>query len=348
MPRIKVHTASPYSVLVQRGLISRIGQELIALHAPCRVALLADTVSEMLCAEEAEASLTAAGFSVSRIILPPGEQNKSWQTLGEVLERLAALHLTRGDLLLGIGGGVMGDLGGLAAALYLRGVPFVQAPTTLLAAVDASVGGKSAVNLTAGKNLVGAVKQPLAVFCDPDLLADLPAVLVSDGMSEAIKLGVLGAEGVWEQVTSDAPDLEALITACVSCKAALVEQDENDMGARHALNLGHTFGHAIEQHSGYALSHGQAVAAGLAIMTRAAVERGWCDSITAERIYAVLRRWQLPLRYACTAEELMPYVLEDKKRQGDTVVIVVPNKLGYCTLQKAKPQELLELLRLGL
>lgn len=348
MPTIEVHTAVPYPVVIERGLLSRLGEALRERLAPCRVALLTDSCTAALFAARAEAALAAAGFTVSRITVPAGEESKSWQTLGAVLEELAALSLTRSDALLSLGGGMTGDLGGLAAALFLRGIPFVQVPTTLLSAVDASVGGKSAVNLSAGKNLVGAVRQPLAVFCDPELLEALPAPLIADGMAEAIKLGVLGAEGVWPQVTADFCDREALIAACVAYKAALVEQDEEDNGPRRALNLGHTFGHAIERHSGYALSHGQAVAIGLAVMTRAAREKGWCDSITAERILTALRKNSLPLRYPAKAEELMPFVLEDKKRRGDTLVIIVPNALGYCTLRRSKPAELTELLRLGL
>lgn len=348
MPIIEVRTAKPYKVWIERGLLDRVGELLSCIHAPCRAVLIADETAAAHYAARAEASLAAAGFSVELLPLAPGEHSKSWETLGNLLERLATLALTRGDVILSLGGGVCGDLAGLAAALYLRGLPFVQIPTTLLSAVDASVGGKSAVNLAAGKNLVGAVCQPLCVFCDPDLLDSLPPAAIADGMAEAIKLGVLGAEGVWQQATSPTPDREALIAGCVACKAALVEQDEQDTGVRHALNLGHTFGHAIERHSDYALSHGQAVAIGLAVMTRAALQKGWCDSISAERILTALRKNNLPIQYRCRPEELMPYVLEDKKRRGDTVTIVVPMNVGTCTLRKATPAELRELLRLGL
>lgn len=347
MSVITVHTREAYSIRIERGLLPRLEQALSEVFPSCRIALLTDDTTGALYGDPAAAALSESGYAVTRITVPHGEESKSWQTLGHVLEELAAAELTRADALLALGGGMIGDLGGLAAALYRRGIACVQVPTTLLAAVDASVGGKTAVDLAAGKNLAGIIRQPTAVLCDPDLLDALPAPLLRDGMAEIIKMGVLGAEGVWGELTEKSPDLAALTAACTAYKAALVEQDEGDCGIRRALNLGHTFGHAIERRSGYTLSHGQSVAIGLAMMTRAARERGWCDSITAERILTALRRHSLPVKSPYPPEELLPFALADKKRLGDSIVIVIPNQIGYCTLRSVSPRELEELLRLG-
>lgn len=348
MPEITVNTTLSYPVKIERGIILHLGEAMEPLLPPCRVALLTDDITASLFGAKALRSLEGAGYDVSVITIPHGEENKDWDTLGDILEELAEAGLTHSDALLALGGGMVSDLGGLAAALYRRGIAFFAAATTLLAALDATVGGKTAVNLASGKNLAGVIRQPSGVFCDPDVLDALPETLRRDGMAEAIKMGVLGAEGVWGLIAQPKPDLEALVAACVAYKAAVVEQDAEDTGIRRSLNLGHTFGHAIEKRSGYTLTHGQAVSIGLAIITRAARTRGACDSISAERILTALRRHSLPTRCPYPAEELLEFALQDKKREGDEIAVVLPNAIGFCSLRKYSPRELGELLRQGL
>ena len=220
--------------------------------------------------------------------------------------------------------------------------------TTLLAGVDATIGGKTAVDLPAGKNLAGVIRQPLAVLIDPDSLKTLPPSALADGMAEAIKTGVLAGEELWPLVAAPEPDYEAILCGCAAYKAAIVSQEAQDAGIRLSLNLGHTIGHAVERHSGYTLSHGRAVAIGLASMARAGAALGWCDSITAERIKTALKRRGLPLRYRCRPEELLPYLWSDKKRQGEELTVVLPQQIGCCTLRKMTKPQLLGLLRAGL
>lgn len=348
MPLITVNTDPACPVMIERGLLARSGEVLARYHNPCRVALFTDPTVGALYGAALESALAKAGFSAERIILPAGETCKSWQTLGAVLEELAARGFCRSDLVLTLGGGTVGDLGGLAAALYHRGIPCVNLPTTLLAAVDAAIGGKTAVDLAAGKNLAGVIRQPLAVLCDPDLLATLPPPQRANGMAEVIKTGVLGAAGVWEQIARPLPDEEALIAACAAYKAALVASDETDKGPRQLLNLGHTIGHAIEKASGYTVPHGQAVAIGLAAMARAAAYMGDMPAEDAAAIQDALRRWGLPVDTSFSAEVLLPLIAGDKKRRGEEYTIVWPIGIGRCCLRSVTEADLSEILQAGL
>ena len=249
-----------------------------------------------------------------------------------------------------LGGGVTGDMAGFAAAVYLRGIRCVQLPTTLLAAVDSSVGGKTAVDLTAGKNLAGAFSQPAAVLCDTDCLKSLPAAVFADGAAEAIKTGVLCDEtlfALFEDGTLTA-DPGEVIARCIAYKAGVVERDEKELGERKLLNLGHTVGHAIEKCSGFTIPHGHAVAAGLAIMARSAEALGWTEEPLAERIAACLERNGLPTGTDYTAEALAQAALSDKKRAGDTITVVVPRRIGECELKKLPVRELPGLIAAGL
>ena len=290
MPTISVQTTPSYPILIERGLLRKAGQTLLPLHPPCRAALLSDDTVFSLYGRAVMDSLKGAGYRPVCISLPAGEAGKTWAVLGDLLERLAEEGLTRGDLLVVLGGGSACDVGGLAAALYHRGMDVAYLATTLLAGVDAAIGGKTAVDLPAGKNLAGVIRQPLAVLIDPDSLKTLPPSALADGMAEAIKTGVLAGEELWPLVAALEPDYEAILCGCAAYKAAIVSQEAQDTGIRLSLNLGHTIGHAVERHSGYTLSHGRAVAIGLASMARAGAALGWCDSITAERIKTALKR----------------------------------------------------------
>lgn len=320
--------AAGYDVAIGRGLRHSAGECIASVHKPCRVLLLSDDTVASLYGDDVTLSLTEAGFSVVRHVIPHGEASKSAAKLVELLEKMADEHLTRSDLLVALGGGVVGDLGGLAAALYLRGIDFVQMPTTLLAMVDASVGGKTAIDLSAGKNLCGVFHQPCLVICDADCLSTLPPEIFADGMAEVIKYAFISDKVLYDALQSDTPDVTEIIRLSVEDKRTLVEADETDKGVRQLLNLGHTVGHAIEACSGYEISHGSAVAMGMVIITRAAEKAGICKAGTLDALLALLKQYGLPTECPFTTEQLYAGALSDKKRMGDTLTLVVPYGVG--------------------
>ena len=347
---IQVHTAPAYEVSIGGGLLHTCGQRLREMLAPCRVAVITDSTVAPLYLKTVTGSLEGAGFTVCSYAFPAGEGSKNFTTLAAILEFLAEQRLTRTDCVAALGGGVTGDMAGFAAACYLRGIRCVQLPTTLLSAVDSSVGGKTAIDLTAGKNLAGAFLQPAAVLCDTDCLRSLPAEVFADGAAEAIKTGVLDDEGLFalfeDGTLTTAPD--EVIARCVRYKAGVVERDEKEQGERKLLNLGHTAGHAIEKCSGYAIPHGHAVAAGLAIIARSAEALGWAAEPIAARIAACLAKNGLPTGTNYTAEALAEAALADKKRSGGDITLVIPKKIGVCELKKVSVTDLLPIIRAGL
>lgn len=348
LQQIPVYTAPPYQVTVGPGLLRTCGPRLQEVLSPCRIAVITDSHVAPLYLERVCESLQSAGFSVVSRVVPAGEQHKTMATLAQLLEFLAEEHLTRTDCVAALGGGVIGDMAGFAAAVYLRGIRCVQLPTTLLSAVDSSVGGKTAVDLSAGKNLAGAFFQPAAVLCDTDCLSTLPPEILADGAAEAIKTGVLCDESLFSLFESGSLNLPEIITRCVTYKAGVVERDPTEQGERKLLNLGHTVGHAIERCSGFAIPHGHAVAAGLAIIARAAETRGWTDGPLAERITACLVQNGLPTGTDYSAEALAQAALSDKKRAGDTITVVVPRQIGVCELRKLPVSQLQSLIAAGL
>jgi len=271
------------------------------------------------------------------------------QTLSDALEFLAAEQLTREDCVLALGGGVVGDLAGFAAGCYLRGIHYVQVPTTLLAAVDSAVGGKTGIDLSAGKNLAGLFWQPSAVICSTDCLATLPEETFLDGVVEAIKTGVLSDEALYTLIEQGLieENLEGIIASCVAYKAGVVEADEREGNTRKYLNLGHTIGHAIEACSGYTISHGRAVAAGLAMISRAAVAMGFCDELAARRIIELLSKLGLPTDTEFSTEELAQAALHDKKRSGNRLTLVLPTSIGSCVLHDIDMGELPKVIEKG-
>nr|WP_326214994.1 3-dehydroquinate synthase [uncultured Oscillibacter sp.] len=347
---IPVGVAPAYEVSIGPGLLETCGQRLKPLLGECRVAVITDSTVAPLYLETVLQSLEQAGFATCSHVFPAGEGHKTLSTLSDLLEFLASQHLTRTDCVAALGGGVTGDMAGFAAAVYLRGIRCVQLPTTLLAAVDSSVGGKTAVDLTAGKNLAGAFSQPAAVLCDTDCLKSPPADVFADGAAEAIKTGVLCDESLFALFADGTltADPGEVIARCVAYKAGVVERDEKEQGERKLLNLGHTVGHAIEKCSGFTIPHGHAVAAGLAIMARAAEALGWTEAPLAGRIAACLAKNGLPTGTGYTAEALAQAALSDKKRAGDTITVVVPRRIGACELRKLPVSELLPLIAAGL
>lgn len=350
MTAVPIRALHPYDVCIAPGLLSDLGPRAATLLPPRRTMLVSDDRVYPLYGPAAEASLTRAGFRVSRFVFPHGEKSKSLSTYTALVQALFDNDFTGGDSVFALGGGVVGDLAGFAAATYHRGLPYMQVPTTLLSAVDSSVGGKTAIDLAAGKNLAGAFLQPAAVLCDTDCLKSLPPDVFADGAAEAIKTGVLCDESLFalfEDGTLTADPAE-VIARCVAYKAGVVERDEKEQGERRLLNLGHTVGHAIETCSGYAIPHGHAVAAGLAIIARAAEALGWTKQPIAARIAACLAKNGLPTGTDYTAEALAQAALADKKRAGDSITLVIPQRIGECELRKLPVSDLLPVIRAGL
>ncbi len=329
-------TDTAYPVMMEQGLRHRCGALLAERIAPCKVAVITDENVAPHYLADVKESLTQAGFTVLPIIMAPGEGSKSFATLATVVESLAAAKFTRTDCALALGGGVIGDLTGFAAGCYLRGISFVQMPTTLLAAVDASVGGKTAVNLDAGKNLAGLFYQPKMVLCDPECLQTLSAHCIADGAAEAIKTGILGDAKLFDiyEHGDPATSYEEIIARCVAYKAKIVAEDPTEHSVRKLLNLGHTIGHAVERASDFAISHGHAVAIGMAYVTRAAAKRGLLDENTAQRILATLQRSALPTETAFDIDTLDALTKVDKKAAGASITVILPEKIGCCRMEK--------------
>jgi 3-dehydroquinate synthase len=297
--------------------------------------------------------LTAAFGQIPRLVLPAGEQTKSLENFGRVLDFLAANKVNRQGVLWVLGGGVIGDLGGFAAASYLRGIDYVQVPTTLLAMVDSSVGGKTGFNLTAGKNLVGAFHHPQAVYIGREFMATLPPREFAAGMAEVIKYGLLGDAVLFARVERNAltqthADLPAVIRRCCELKAGIVRDDEFETaaeGGRALLNLGHTFGHAIEQVTGYTTYlHGEAVAVGLAGAARLSQKLGLIAADDVTRVERTVAAHQLPvkLRAPLSVADLQAATSRDKKNRADGVRFVVLNSLGAAATRSGIPPALVE------
>ncbi len=341
MNTVCVDASRPYEVKIGRGLLATIGAE-AAQITDGQVLVVSDENVAPLYLSQVVENLRKSGLTVSSVSVPAGESSKSVEYYVNLLNLLAAKRLTRSDAVIALGGGVVGDLAGFAAATYLRGIPVIQIPTTLLAMVDSSVGGKTAIDLPAGKNLVGAFHQPSLVLCDPDALSTLPQDVFRDGCAEVVKTAVLFDRDLFDHLREYGMDFdrEAVIARCVAHKRDVVCRDEFDTGERQLLNLGHTVGHAIEKCSNFAVSHGRAVAVGTAIMARAFSE-------DADAIVSVLREFGLPTETEFSPEELAHAALADKKRSGDTLALVVPERVGRASIKRIPVGELLTVIKAG-
>jgi 3-dehydroquinate synthase len=291
--------------------------------------------------------LEFTGYEVARFVFASGEPSKNINTYTELLHALCAANLTRGDVIVALGGGVVGDIAGFAAATYLRGIHFVQIPTTLLAMVDSSVGGKTAINLSGGaggassggKNQVGAFYQPDTVLCDYDTLRTLPGEVFADGCAEIIKHAVISSRELFELLNSSASVLteqefaEEIIARNIEIKRDAVIRDERDVGIRQILNFGHTLGHGIEKHSDYKISHGSAVAIGMVLESRGEHRK---------EIIALLKRYGLPTTTSITKEQLLDAAFSDKKRTGDKITVVELKQIGECCTKIISMEELNE------
>ncbi|MFP5528698.1 3-dehydroquinate synthase [Peptococcus simiae] len=332
---LQVHTEPAYAVNLGLSLAD-IPDALVDVLAPPRqVRLVSDERVYALYGPDLTAGLEEKGYRLAVDLVPPGESSKTIPVWADLMNRWAAENVHRDDLVLALGGGVIGDLAGFAAAAYVRGIAMVQVPTTLLAALDASVGGKTALNLPAGKNLVGAFKQPLAVFCPTETLTSLSPTDWENGLAELVKTAVLTDPALFDRLeagplTGTSPDLTAIMARAVGHKIRYVEADPCERGIRAHLNLGHTLAHAIEQASDHAIAHGHAVAIGLAFISRVAVNLGRLSPEDGDRIIRVLTAHGLPVTTGYDRATLLAAIQRDKKATAAGVRWILPVAIGSC------------------
>ena len=355
MPIVPIHAPAPdnrYDIHIERGLLSR-AAEYFAPHKGRRAAVVADTNTAPLYGYALLAQLSAAGIAASLITLPAGEPTKCPEQLSHLYDEFLSMKLTRADLVIALGGGVIGDLTGYAACTYLRGVRFVQVPTTLLSQVDSSVGGKVAVNHPRGKNLLGAFYQPEMVLIDPDTLSTLPEREMGAGLGEVIKYGCIADAALFEQIESLSsrealiPHLSEIIARCCEIKARYVAEDPHDHGVRMQLNFGHTLAHAIENGMGYGeVLHGEAVCIGMVEAARWGETLSVTPKGTCERIRALLKAYALPTQVPETlsADQMAATMALDKKAEGTVVRTVQLTKIGACRAVPLTGEELRRLL----
>ncbi|MCL2112035.1 MAG: 3-dehydroquinate synthase [Clostridiales bacterium] len=350
MKKITVNASRVYDIHIGDGLLGEAGALVRDAVAGGHVAaIISDDIVWGLYGKRLAETLEGSGYRVVEYVISHGEIFKNGDNFLRILNFLALKKLARTDVVVALGGGVVGDLAGFVAASYMRGVPFVQIPTTLVAAVDSSVGGKTAINLAAGKNLAGAFYQPNIVICDTSLLSTLTQQAFREGCTEVIKTGALGDATLFESLeTPIKQQLEGVIARCVEIKRDIVTQDEFETGNRKLLNYGHTVGHAIELLSGYETPHGYAVAAGMAIVTRAAARLGICGEDCLQSVLRMLRLYGLPENTDYDAESLAEACLSDKKRDGQSLTMVFPARIGECILKKVPACELEGIISMGL
>lgn len=346
MKKVTVNASKKYDILIENGILDSLGEQISQFDKVKSVCLVSDDKVFSLYGEKCVKSLENHGFFVCTFVFENGEKSKNETVLFELLNTLAENKITRTDMLVALGGGVVGDLCGFAAAIYLRGVKFAQIPTTLLAMVDSSVGGKTAIDIPAGKNLVGAFHQPSLVLCDPSVLSTLDNDIFRDGCAEVIKYGIILDKAFFEMlkkpITKDCEFIEEVIYRSVSIKRDVVERDEFDTGLRQLLNFGHTLGHAIEKLSNFELSHGVCVAKGSYLAAVLGKALGYKDFVS--EIKAVLIDYGFDLSCTFLAKEIAEAALSDKKRTGDSITLVIPKEIGECVLEKMQVDQLVKII----
>ena len=351
MNTISVSASKNYEVLVGSRLLSRLHTLIPQVTKAQSALIVSDSHVYPLYGTQVTEQLEAAGLRCCEsFVFPAGEESKNGQVYLQLLNHLAKNQITRSDCIIALGGGVVGDLTGFAAATYLRGIDLIQIPTTLLAAVDSSVGGKTAIDLDAGKNLAGAFYQPSLVVCDTDTLSSLPTAVYLDGGAEVIKYAVLFDLSLFEMLDSCGPDFPAqeVISRCVSLKRDVVAEDEFDRGTRQLLNLGHTLGHGIEAGSHFTVSHGQAVAIGMAMVAKAGEQYGITEAGLHRRLCTLLEKFRLPTKSPYDAQCIYTCALSDKKRSGGSVNLIIPEHIGHCRIHTIDIRHLPTFIEAGL
>ncbi|MGI6746080.1 MAG: 3-dehydroquinate synthase [Firmicutes bacterium ADurb.Bin300] len=350
MKTVRIDTPSrSYPVHIADNMLDRAG-ELAAEHVGiCKAAIITDNIVDGLYADKLENSLRKSGFDTVKFVIPSGEKSKNAENFLLILNFLAENGLSRPDAVFALGGGVVGDIAGFAACVYLRGIKLVQIPTTLLAMIDSSVGGKTAIDLSSGKNLAGAFYQPNIVICDCSALETLDYEQRANGFAEIIKYAVICDKELFEGLkVPKSLDISDIILRCVEIKRDIVTADERDTGRRQILNFGHTLGHAIEKLSGFTLAHGKAVSIGMAIITKACENAGICENSCYNELVQMLNRYSLPSKTSHTQESLFNAAISDKKRKGEKITLVLPEKIGRCFLKTMSLSEMREIIKLGI
>lgn len=342
MNKITVNAGNVYDVITGTHILDSVGEQTKKVSAAKRIAVITDDHVAPLYAQTVLNSLNQHGYQSALCIIPHGEASKSMQQLQQLYDFLCEHKITRNDALIALGGGVVGDLTGFCAATYMRGIDYIQIPTTFLAQIDSSVGGKTAINIPGGKNLVGAFKQPKVVLCDMSTLSTLSAEHFAEGTAEAIKYGMIRDKWIFEVIESGQLNerLEDVIRRCIEIKALIVEKDEFDTGERMLLNFGHTFGHAIEKHYNFTTySHGMAVAVGMAKITALSEQYGITHSGTTKRLIHCLKKNHLPVEAEIDNEHLIEYSLMDKKAGADNIHIALVKDIGESFIQRLSRDE---------
>ncbi len=349
MKNIVVSASRTYDVLIGQGILNDAGALMRERISSGTAVLVTDDNVNALYGDKVENSLKNAGITVHRFVFPSGEQSKCLEVYGRLLNFMADAGLTRSDALVALGGGVAGDLGGFAAATYMRGIKLIQIPTTLIAMTDSSVGGKTAIDLPGGKNLCGSFYQPHLVICDTTAANTLPPDVFRDGCGEVIKYGLLKSPKLLRHLEENGLgfDRDYVIYKCVEMKRDIVCKDELDTGLRQLLNLGHTIGHAFEKLSGFTLSHGSAVAKGIAVMAESCKNAGICSKECCDRTVALIEKFGFDLRGGYDFDSVMSCVLSDKKRSGGNLTWVVLEDYGKSGLKTGSTDEFASFIKSG-
>ncbi len=331
-----------YDIIIKKGLIKDIGEHVKSVYKNKKIAVITDTNVDRIYGETLRENLENNGFNVHFVVVEAGEKSKSISVLESVYDRLLSLNITRGDMIITFGGGVVGDLGGFAASTLLRGIKFIQIPTSLLAQIDSSIGGKVAVNLPKGKNLVGSFYHPEAVFIDPELLGTLDKRFIADGMAEVIKYGCIRDRKLFDKLLNYSSqeelfeNIEEIIHDCCDIKREVVEDDEKDLGIRMILNFGHTLGHVIENYYNYEkYTHGEAVAMGMYHITKKSEALGITEAGTTGLIKEILEKYKLPFEMPdIPKENILETISLDKKSDVDEISLVLIKSIGDAFLKK--------------
>ena len=330
-----------YPIIIEKGLINRVSEEIRKVYKGKKIFIITDDNVNKYYGGKISGELKKNDFEVKLLALKPGEETKNFNTLPIVYNELLDFNLTRSDLIIALGGGVIGDLAGFVASTYLRGVDFVQIPTSLLAQVDSSVGGKVAVDLDRGKNLVGSFYHPKCVLIDPEVLNTLDNRFFIDGMAEVIKYGCIKDKQFFDYLEKMENNqqlinnMEVVIHKCCDIKRQVVENDEKDKGERMLLNFGHTLGHAIEQHYNYTkYSHGEGVAIGMYVISKISEEKGLTKKGTSQRIKDILVKYNLPYELDVNIEETLEAINLDKKKLGNDLNVIILKEIGNSEIYK--------------
>lgn len=341
---VNVDASKNYNIYIDRGLLSDAGEYIREAAGGNRALVVTDSNVDRFHSDKLMESLRRNGYETVKYVIPAGEESKNLQVLADILSFMAQNHFSRRDTAVALGGGVTGDITGFAAAVYMRGIKYVQIPTTVLAAVDSSVGGKTAVDLPEGKNLAGAFYQPSAVICDTAVFDTLPERDYNNGFAEVIKYGMIADDGVFDILERN---IDEIIERCVEIKADVVNEDEFESGRRQILNFGHSIGHAYEKLSDFSMLHGEAVACGMVKICRIAAAKGICAGSCTDRLEEALLKFGLPVKADYSAEDVAEMMKMDKKTSGDSINLVIPLEPGRVKIEKTPLESLKDLLETG-